>query len=104
MLVGVVGAVGLSARFCMGEINHLWNTGTGASRSAWTFVIVFYYPIQLWYSRYSALNVLVGVVGAVGLSARFCMGEINHLWNTGTGASRSAWTFVIVFYYPIQLR
>ena len=68
-----------------GIINYLWNTGTGAPLSAWTIVIVFYYPIQLWYSRYSAINVLVGVVGAVGLSARCCMGEMNHLWNNDGG-------------------
>ena len=58
-----------------GIINYLWNTGTGAPLSAWTIVIVFYYPIQLWYSQYSGINVLVGVVGAVGLSARCCMGD-----------------------------
>ncbi len=86
-----------------GIINYLWNTGTGASLTAWTFVIVFYYPMQLWYCQYSALNMLVGVVGTVGLSARCCMGIISYLWNTGAGASLTAWTFVNDFYHPIQL-
>jgi hypothetical protein len=87
----------------MGEVNHLWNKNAGTSLTAWTYVIIFYYPFQPWWCLHAAHNVFVGVVGAIGLSARCCMGIINYLWNTGAGGSLTAWTFVIVFYHPIQV-
>ena len=33
--------------------------------TAWTFIIASYYPIQLWWSRYSELDELGGGVGVI---------------------------------------
>ena len=43
--------------------NYLWNSDGQGTLTAWTYIITSYYPIQLWWSRYSALNELGRGVG-----------------------------------------
>ena len=48
--------------------NYLWNSDGQGTLTAWTYIITSYYPIQLWRSRYSALDKLgigVGVIFAL---------------------------------------
>ena len=63
-------------RCCMGEVNHLWNNDAGALSRARLCIFISYNPIRLWWSLYSPAFEVVDRVGAVGLSARCCMGEV----------------------------
>ena len=49
--------------------NYLWNSDGQGTLTAWTYIITSYYPIQLWWSRYSALNGLGGGVGLLSQCA-----------------------------------
>ena len=63
--------------------NYLWNSGGQGTLTAWTFIITFYYPIQLWWSRYSALDELGGGVGVTFALPPTAIWEIsNYLWNS----------------------
>ena len=66
------------------EISHyLWNSDGQGTLTAWTFIITSYYPIQLWWSRYSALDELGGGVGVIFALPPTAIWEIsNYLWNS----------------------
>ena len=59
----------------------------GASSRARLCIIISYNPIRLWWSLHSPAFVVVDRVGALGLSARCCMGDsqlsLEH-WHRGT--------------------
>ena len=85
--------------------NYLWNSDGQGTLTAWTYIITSYYPIQLWWSRYSALDKLGGGVGVIFAVPPTAIWETsNYLWNSDGQGTLTAWTYnIITSYYPIQL-
>ena len=78
--------------------NYLWNRDGQGTLTAWTSIITSYYPMQLWWSRYSALNELGGGVGVQCAFYYDSRGQIISLEDRHQ-AWLAAWTFNRLLYF-----